>query len=360
MIAATVPWTHDTVARVHALFENLEILSPAAFRIADRTLSPGEVPPMPLSGIATGWPAEQQILRAALATAIYAWAYSRAYRGGAVPADALTRPTTPDAALAEALSRANPTADGWEPGWRVFQLGPHGALHVQKGEAAVQVQAGQYSFIAGGGARNATVGDPIEVLIRRESAALQPGAYFAFGQTVANDYDFGRIARLYFHTPAAEAPWLLATVGDLLNRHYIAWRFKCPLDPAHFDRADGAVLYLGRRFVPAVLRMLAPLRRDFEGRLLGESPLFAKPLAPGLSAADDPGGGESFGQARSILLADAAIEAWKAGRNDVNARCEALVRGFARAGLRSDMPHLAIGLVDIYDWPRVAEIPEAA
>lgn len=352
--AASPAWPADLTDRVSALFANLELLSPAAFSVGGTAFDVARVGAMPAPAGAPPGPPAHQGLRAALASVIYSVAYARAYRGGPASPEVFARPLSPDADFAAELARANPTAGGWEAGWQVFQLGLAGALHVRKGEAAIQTPAGQYAFTAGGGARPPTVGDPVEVLVRRDSLTLQPGVYFAFGDTVANDYDFGRIARLYFHVPAAEAPWLLATLGTVLNRHFIAWRFKCPLDRGHFDRADGAVLYVARRFLPATLRLLAPFRGDLEARLSGEAALFARPLLPGLSTADDPGSGESFGQSRSFLLADAALDAWRAGRTDVDSRMDALVAAFARSGLQSQAPHLAAGLADIHAWPTPA------
>jgi hypothetical protein len=354
-------WDADLTGRVRALFEAVEILSPYAVRIAGH----GPLATAQLAGAPMGLPspagnAEDQALRSALSSLIYPLAYARAYRGGPPSPDLFNRTVTPDAAFGAELAAANPTRGGWQSHWRVFQLGYGGAVHVQKGEKAMLVQPGQYVFTAGGGARNAMVGDPVEVMVRRDSTTLQPGVYFAFGESLSSDYDFARIARLYFHLPAAEAPRLLAEIGALLNRYFIPWRFKCPLDPSQFDRADGAVLYVARRFLPTVLRLLEPMRSALEPRLSGEVPLFAKALAPGLGAADDPGGGESFGQSRSLLLAEAVIDAWRAGQSDPESRLEALRRRFAGAGLDFESPHLAAGLVDVHHWPEAAAESEAA
>lgn len=342
----TVP---DT-ARLDALLAGVEIVSPAAFRIGGG--SPVDVATIPAfrpagnSGLQDDCTLPR--LRDALATALYFVGYAQLYRGQTFDPASLNSAVAPDGSFIAALAAANPSKTGWEPGWRVFQLDPNGAVHVAKGERARLLQPGRYAFRALG--RPPGIGDVVDLARERESLSQQPGLYFAFGDTVASDYDQARTARLYFNADAAGAEWLLRRIGCLLNRFRIPYSFKCPTDPRAFDRFDSVVLYLARRFVPAVLDLLWSAGDDMEVHLRQGIPLFTRALMDGLGAADEPGTGESFGQSRSRLLATALVDGWTAGRTDPASLRTALAARFSKAGLNIERSHLAAGLTDIYDW----------
>jgi len=336
----------DTAARLDVVLRDLEILSPTRFQLGGGpVMDVAAVPGMPAPAGAA--PAgEDAPLENALTAVLYMLAYTAVYRGG--PADAPGARVTPDAGFTARLAAANPTTTRWEPGWRVFGLLAGGAVSVNKGEVSMAAQPGQYAFAPGAG-RLPAVGDVVELLAPRESLVVQPGMYYAFGDTLGSDYDFAAISRLYFNVPAQNAPWLLRTLGALLNRHQVPYRMKCSVDPAHFGRTDGFVLYVARRFVPVILRLIAPLAGEIERHLQPGTPLFSKPLLRGMGAADDPGTGESFGQSRCRLVAAGAIDAWRAGAAEVDARREAVASRFRRAGLSLDAPHLSAGTTDLYD-----------
>jgi hypothetical protein len=52
------------------------------------------------------------------------------------------------------------------------------------------------------------------------------------------------------------------------------------------------------------------------------TPVFTKFLAPGLGLAEDPGQGDSFGQHRCRLLADAMILAYEQGKKAAMRECK--------------------------------------
>lgn len=341
--------------RIELLLRKAEILSPTSFRFGDGpVINAAEVPgfpnlaPAPLNAAGR----DHTPLRNALATVIYFTGYARTYRGEATSLETLRRGVSAQSDFLAELGRANPTENRWEPGWRVFQLGLNGAMHIHKGAVAMLAQPGQYAFPAGAG-HLPSIGDLVDLFVARESMVHQPGMYYAFGETVSSDYDMARIGRLYFNVPAEEAAWLLKAVGALFNRYLVPFRLKCSVDPRQFDRSDGFVVYLGRRYLPIALQLLSTLRPELERRLRPEVPLCSKPLLMGVGAADDPADGESFGQSRSKLIADAVVETWESGRDSVEARQAALEEKFRRAGLSLSQPHLAAGLVDCYALPLV-------
>lgn len=326
------------------LFEQFAVVSSTKLRLGKQEIAVDAVlPPVAAAPNAPAPDASARFVEA-LSNLIYFHCYTRRYGGGAVDTAVLSQPVVADPAFIAALAAANPTQDRWEAGWKVFQAEPGGAVHVLKGDAATLAQPGQYAYLAGAG-RPASVGVLVDLHIARQSLQHQPGTYYAFGDAVASDYDMARLARLYFNVDSDNVPWLLNCVGTLLNRYRVPYRFKCPVDPRRYDRSDSAVLYLARRHVALVLRLLQPLQAEFAARLREDTPLFTRPVLPGAGAADEPGDGQSFGQSRSRLVAQALLESGESGGD---ARRAALAARFRKHGLDPARPWLAAGLDDVY------------
>jgi hypothetical protein len=335
--------------RVATLLDSIEILSDLTFRIGGGAdISAVQVPPMPGPAAAAEKEASPGsiLLRDALATLVYAAAYSRVYDGGEIGMDILASRVVADRSFVARLSQANRSAERWDGGWRVYQADANGAMHIKKGDSATLARPGQYIHATATGAMPA-VGAFVELFAPRESLVDQPSWYHAYGETVMSDHDNGRIGRLYFNVSASEAPWLVGALTGTLNRYAIPFRLKCPVDPGSYDRTDALVLYVARRFFPVVLRVLRPLAPELAARLEPGTPLFAMRLLAGMGAADDPGTGESFGQSRSRLVAEAVV-ATGIGNGGRKPRKDALAASFRRLGLDIERPHLAAGLTDKY------------
>jgi len=150
---------------------------------------------------------------------------------------------------------------------------------------------------------------------------------------------------------AGAAPSLLSAVSNTFNRYQVPFRFKFLNRSEFYGRSDAAVLYTARRHFRIASELLAPLYADLCGGLEADTPLFTKVLAPGLSLAEDPGNGESFGMNRCRLLAEAIVDAFRAGQQTVEARLQATERRFQDAGFTLTAPYLNPGSNDSYLWP---------
>jgi hypothetical protein len=142
-----------------------------------------------------------------------------------------------------------------------------------------------------------------------------------------------RLRRWYLQ-PRADAELALAAALSAAAPPSRAWAAKllCGAHPA--GRRDGGVFYApvrGAAWLDALFAALAPYLAD------APPPPFAEPVAPGLAWADDPGGGLSFGQHRSGLLA-AAARAEPEALADAAPWRAAVARAFAAAGLSLDAP----------------------
>lgn len=348
------PWARGE--RIARLLADVQITSPMAFRFGSGPqISAGDVVPTAAgAGLTPGVAA----LRDALATALYAAAYMRDYRGPGYDPASMRRTVVADPAFLERLDARNPSRAAWEPGWRVFSRDLDGSVHASKGDRAMRLPPGRYAAV--GTPRSPAVGDSVERWRDRSSLTHQAGYYYAFGEAPPSDYDLARIGRLYFDGDAESAAWLLGELAPLLNRFGIPFWFKCPVDPAAFDRLDASVLYVARRHVPSLIGLLAPLASDFSRRLRGGVPLWTVPLFAGVGGADDPGTGESFGQSRCALFAAGLVDAWARGHQDPASRAGAVAARFRAAGLAAAQPHLALGLVDVYPALTSSAVRETA
>jgi hypothetical protein len=302
------------------------IHSPAGFSFA------GEPPVRVAPG-----PGEADPLARGLRDVLYIRCYARPF--GSAPA-----PAAPggDPGFPLRLSAANQSRDRWDPEWRIYEVRPDGRLAVQKGERCRSVLPGEYATHAGPG-MPPRLGDPVSLLALRESHQLQPGFYYAFGETLADNFDDFRLVRLYFHTSAEGACDLLRHLTARLNRYEVPFGLKCLSDPASYDRTDAAVLYVARRWFQIVAAALADLPA---AGLRPAVPLFSRPLRPGVGLAEDPGNGESFGMHRCRLVAEGIVEAWRRGAVSPDDRLGMIQARFAREALSLAKPHLNPGSAD--------------
>ncbi|NPD28200.1 T3SS effector HopA1 family protein, partial [Corallococcus exiguus] len=292
------------------------------------------------------------LLVEALWPRVYAQFYARpgSLSGQAAPlaTDLLTGPADP--AFVARLSAANRSQTRWDSLWTVYQPGPQGALHVQKGDVHRLAGPEEYVFPVAPG-RPPRVGDTVSLRVPRESIHAQPGFYYAFGETVPSGFDDVQLARLYFHAPPDSVPWLLEQVTGDLNRYQVPFRMKCLDSPANYDRADAVVLYVTRRYLPITLRLLSAHTEELTRRLKPGVPLFTREWGPGVGLADEPGTGESFGQSRARLVCQGIVEAWQRGLTSNEERLRAVMEQFDRLGLSLEKPYLSEGLVEVHPWP---------
>ena len=324
----------------------VSVLSPTSFRL-------GDGPAIDAAGQGGAAPWGWQAQAAAqggdepLAKSIQAVLYDRCYARR--PAGALTPAAIPsDPEFQQRLASANSGRERWEGGWTIQQFAPHGQIFVRKGERERAAMPG--AFIS-----NATPGMAPQigsvVLLRAaiEAPGAQPGYYFAFGETLDELAEQLSMIRFYFNCRAEDAAALLGVMTGELNRFQVPFQMKAPTAPALYGRADAAVLYVGMRYAAIVLRLLDGLRASLP--LEAPTPLFARPLWPGIAGAADPGNGESFGMQRCRLTAEGIVEAWRGGAQDVAARSAAVAAKFSANGLDLGRPWLAAADADPFVTP---------
>src|SRR5262249_26203177 len=307
------------------------IQSPFAFTFAGE--QPIDVRTMhigPSWGGAAPTPAESSeadLLVRGIQTAFYDRCYAHRLGG---PNSAPTQAVAADPEFATRLAKANATREHWDKGWVIHQLGQNGQVFVRKGDRERAAMAGAFISEAVLGMAP-QIGASVSVRAPRETLDVQPGYYFAFGQTLDELADQLSLLRFYFHCGSDDAVVLIAGLTAALNRFQVPFQLKAPAIATLYGRTDAAVLYIGARYFTITARIAAQLRESVA--LESSVPLFTKRLWPGIGVAVEPGSGESFGTHRCRLAAEGIVKAWREGEQDVPARLAAISTLFAADGL---------------------------
>ena len=273
---------------------------------------------------------------------LYDRCYMRRINGARPPLTASGQASS----LVADLQAANAARARWQKGWQIRTVHSSGWITADRDSLERTFAPGEYVTKEGPGMPLRT-GGSAEVYFAAESLQMQPGFYFAFGETVGNEADDATLLRFYWHLEPGGAAPLLHSVSTLLNRFQVPYRFKCLTNSAAYVRADCAVVFIPRRWYQMTARLLRETHRSIAGHLLSDVPLFAKSLADGLGFAEDPGGGQSFGMHRCAALARAICGAATDQGPLTVAEVE---KRLSAQGVSPSLPHLNSGSVDIYDF----------
>jgi hypothetical protein len=314
--------------------------APGTVALAGRS-SPYAGPAGQMPGIA---PAES-LAAVQLQQLLYEWCYCRPF-GSVAPTVAAPTPTA-DPGFLNGLSAANASRERWDRGWQIQQILPSGQIVAIKAAMTRLIWPGEF-LSHGPPGMPPSPGNQISLLAPKESRTVQPGFYFAFGETLGDQQDEVGVVRLYWNVTAHGAGGLVSGVTQALNRFAIPFRFKCLSMPDLYDRSDAAILYVAKRHYRLTAALLADVYRAARPALKTATPLFTKPLAEGLGLAEDPKTGESFGTSRCRLLAQAVCDAHDRGLDSAEARLAAVADAFAAAGLSLERPYLNAGSSDRY------------
>jgi HopA1 effector protein family len=355
--------TADPREDVARALEKFVIYSPTAFTVGNEP--PIDVRTMPMHGGRGGAMPQGSMAGVGngvdpLVQAVQAKLYDRCYaqRSGKT-ATATTRASSPipspDPAFARRLVAANVGRERWDNGWAIHQFGPNGQAFVRKGDRERVAMPGTY-ILDGVPGMAPQIGAAISLRAPHETFDVQPGYYFAFGDTLDEVADQLTLVRLYFHCDAENAIALVTEVTAGLNRFQTPFQLKTPAVPALYGRTDAAVLYIGLRYFPIAARIVAGLLDKV--RLDPATPLFTKVLWPGVGAAVEPGSGESFGSHRCRLTAEAIVGLWREnGAQDTPKRMVAVAARFAAAGLDLNRPWIGPGGTDPFRTPDPVRLP---
>lgn len=267
------------------------------------------------------------------------------------PASALT---TTDAAsdqeINEELSRANCSQNYQETGWRIVEVLAGGKIVAQKRKVERCFWPGEYITESGPGTPP-FVGSSISVYFQKESREVQPGFYYAYGESVCDAPSAYEIVRYYFNVSCQGAPILIKHLTGRFNNFFVPFRLKCSNHIAGYARIDTAVLYVQAKHYRIVAEILLDLAPTLESILREDTPILTKRLTWGIAFAEEPATGESFGMNRSRLIAEALWSAFSDGKHSPAEKLAAVKGRFEEHGLRYELPYLREGSTGYYEFP---------
>jgi HopA1 effector protein family len=203
----------------------------------------------------------------------------------------------------ELLSKANNGVGTWEPGWIISKLEKSGKIAIKKNDLMLWVVPHQFALID---SNQAHIGDKGRAAMVKEFRELLPGYYMANGNVSIKEQPF--ITRIYWNISSDGAVSLLNSLTTELNKESIPFQFKILKNENHYTRADAGVLYIDKEDIRSARNALSTIYDNIKSFLKPSVSLFARKLTSGISLAEDPSNGESFGQHRARLFAEALYD----------------------------------------------------
>ena len=261
-------------------------------------------------------------------------------------------------ALRTAHSFANPERSRWDTGWTFVGRSRDSYL--------VRRQGIDFSVSADGirPAPDDTLeaGREVQVLVPADRWSRSPGFMLFDGRNLLPPRSAGdRRTRLYLDMDEEGARWVIGLCGRF-NHEGLPFGLKVAGHPAEYDRCDTVVLFFARDDYPRASQILVDAATGIAPRPRPGVPAFTRRLAAGVSVADDPATGESFGESRCRLLAAGILRAHAAGADTLESRMDEIEACFLEEGRTLDRPHLEPGSVE-YEigpwslWPTNGSAP---
>jgi hypothetical protein len=260
--------------------------------------------------------------------------------------DAPALPVLEQSLFVERLSAANAGNGFWETGWQVRVIGENEVV-VHRGGLELRVRPEAYSVPKG---LSLAPNVALSVQFPKEFLGMSPGFYMALSDTPFSQQRSQTLIRLYWNlTSEGAIPFVEATT-KMLNEARLPFKLKILNDAARFTRCDAAVVYVLRNDYQVVAEIFTGIYPKIAASLKQLTPVFTKPLAPGLGLAEDPGEEESFGQHRCLLLADGMIRAYEQNAKSSDARLQIVLGRFREDGISLAEPYLNPQSHDVYHF----------
>ncbi len=183
--------------------------------------------------------------------------------------------------------------------------------------------------------------------IQRDMVTAPAGHYVLLGRPV-RDALTGRQVRFYWNIAPAGGATFVRELSTRFERGHIPFQAKLPVLPSAFARVDTGVLYLSDDDVEVALDAIAATYAALGDAMRPDVPLFTLELAPGLSFAESPPTGDSFGMHRCDLIAEGLARAHAHGVTEPAARLAVVKDRLTRYGL--DVERLAFNQHSHYPY----------
>lgn len=227
------------------------------------------------------------------------------------PGPAVGPPEPVDSSPADALRAAHFDSGTWTAGWTAHQPAGDQVL-VSRGTSERLVN--RVDLLPD---RRPCLpprpGDTVSVVNRRDFVQQDGSCWFS----ASGDWDETKtetdMVRLYLNVALRHAPAVLTEVSRVLSQTLEGYCLKVWLTDT--GRSDGIVIYLRGADVAPAVQALGDVHSLVEPLLRPATPRFTLRLGKGFALAEDPGGGESFGQNRCRLVCEALLRREASDRN---------------------------------------------
>lgn len=209
----------------------------------------------------------------------------------------------PDRRLLGRFEAARRSAAGIEDGLVVLASGGVRLIGARLGSKAVVERAADAVVGSSRPGCAPRPGDLVNTLAGTGFA--DPGGGWWWARTDSGT-DRAPLDRWYLDVSAEGAPALIAALVALSDATGVGLSAKVPAWAAGFDRRDSCVAYFAREHRAVMEAAAADWAAGLGVLGAGRQP-FARPLAPGISTAEDPGGEVSYGQLRCAQVAAAIV-----------------------------------------------------
>lgn len=145
--------------------------------------------------------------------------------------------------------------------------------------------------------------------------------------------------RIYFNCNPSKVKFLAETIIYSMEKYEIPFAFKCFNSDEFYNRNDTAVLYLRIVDFNAAAIVIEELYNSIKNSLRTGVPLFTLKLAPGISFAESPLGGVSFGEHRCFAIARSIYTVFRKNIPDENCLSE-LIKCMSHINIRISEMHL--------------------
>ena len=201
------------------------------------------------------------------------------------------------------LSNSNRSTLEPDRNWKIYAVDSQGNAFALKNGDLRAVLPGTY--VVNPEQKTFAVNQTIDFLRYRENKAAQSVFYYVYGNTyLAPDCD---LIRVYWSIKPEGAALLIDNLTRVLNDYKIPFNFICLNHPDLYNRNDSAVLYFDKHHLSIVKRLLKHIIDAVRPYLIDNHPLFTDIIDTGVSMAEDPGNGESFGMNRVTAIANALV-----------------------------------------------------
>ncbi|MBF2072397.1 MAG: hypothetical protein IGS50_01335 [Synechococcales cyanobacterium C42_A2020_086] len=235
------------------------------------------------------------------------------------------------------LHDSNRSTGYWDPDWQVLDA-LHDCWLVQKQGLSLVIEREQHLS-------DPAVAPGDWVAIRLPKNQIESGYYIAIGESGGVAADPPNL-QVCFNVSAEGVITLMSLLTENLNALQIPFCFKVLSDPIEYGRYNSAVLRLPQSAYDEIQPLLPAIYRETASQFSPHSPAFTKPLAPGLSIAEEPATQE-FGMHRCQLIAEGLLTARTQGNETPEARLEAILQ-CSVAEVNWYHPHLSPNSLDRY------------